>query len=124
MEQYLISLLTFCLGTLVGHRLPLWRERRKEFNEIAIPIRITLTKQIREMETGQFPRSQVNGDQWALLAVQLGERKAKSLHALVEAHQEAQRNSGHTAPDGSWALDDFSECLRLSRKLLSYVRPR
>jgi hypothetical protein len=36
----LIGLLTFFLGLLVGHRLSLGRDRRKEFNDVAKRLRI------------------------------------------------------------------------------------
>lgn len=36
------SFLTFLLGLFLGHRLSLWRERRKEFNEVAVRIRVVL----------------------------------------------------------------------------------
>lgn len=45
MSPYLLSFLTFCLGLLLGHRLSLWRDRRKEFNEIAQPLREVLPKE-------------------------------------------------------------------------------
>lgn len=45
MEPYLISLFTFFLGLFLGHRLALGRDRRKEFNDIAQPIRAVLLKE-------------------------------------------------------------------------------
>lgn len=45
MNPYLLSFLTFCLGLFLGHRLALWRDRRKEFNEIAQPLREVLLKE-------------------------------------------------------------------------------
>ena len=45
MEPNLFSLLTFLLGLFLGHRLTLWRDRRKEFNDIAQPIRDVLLKE-------------------------------------------------------------------------------
>ena len=41
-ETIYASLFTFFLGLLLGNRLALWRERRKEFNEVAVRIRVAL----------------------------------------------------------------------------------
>ena len=48
-----VSLWTFFLGLLLGHRLALWRERRKEFNEVALRIRIALKDHLANMRPGQ-----------------------------------------------------------------------
>lgn len=50
-----ISFLTFLLGLLLGHRLKLSNERRKEFNESASPIYYSLETQRRTLERGDCP---------------------------------------------------------------------
>jgi len=40
-----VSIVTFALGLLLGHRLALGRDRRREFNEAARPVRQWLLKQ-------------------------------------------------------------------------------
>jgi hypothetical protein len=45
MDPIFLSLLTFCLGLFVGHRLTLSRDRRKDFNEVAQPLREILLKE-------------------------------------------------------------------------------
>ena len=42
LQNPLLSLLTFLVGLLVGHRTALWRDLRKEFNEAADPVRAWL----------------------------------------------------------------------------------
>ncbi|SFU81966.1 hypothetical protein SAMN04489707_102378 [Paenacidovorax caeni] len=45
LQHPLLSLLTFLLGLLVGHRTALWRDMRKEFNEAAEPVRAWLLQE-------------------------------------------------------------------------------
>lgn len=42
LQNPLLSLLTFFVGLLVGHRTALWRDMRKEFNDAADPVRAWL----------------------------------------------------------------------------------
>ena len=43
-----LALLTFLIGLLVGHRTALWRDRRKEFNDAAAPVRSYLLAESKE----------------------------------------------------------------------------
>lgn len=47
LQNPLLSLLTFLIGLLVGHRTALWRDLRKEFNEAADPVRAWLLRERR-----------------------------------------------------------------------------
>ena len=49
LQNPLLSLLTFLIGLLVGHRTALWRDLRKEFNDAADPVRAWL---LREQRSG------------------------------------------------------------------------
>lgn len=45
LQHPFLSLLTFLLGLLVGHRTALWRDMRKEFNDAAEPVRAWLLQE-------------------------------------------------------------------------------
>lgn len=45
LQNPLLSLLTFLVGLLVGHRTALWRDLRKEFNDAADPVRAWLLRE-------------------------------------------------------------------------------
>ena len=45
LQHPFLSLLTFLLGLLVGHRTALWRDMRKEFNDAAEPVRAWLLRE-------------------------------------------------------------------------------
>ena len=51
-ESIVVGLLTFFLGLLLGHRMSLWRDRRKEFNEVAAKIRVALKSRRNSPRTG------------------------------------------------------------------------
>jgi hypothetical protein len=63
MDPYLLSLLTFFLGLILGHRLTLWRDKRKEFNEIAQPIRVKLLNEREAVDTIVPGPSEIDADQ-------------------------------------------------------------
>jgi hypothetical protein len=46
LNSVLLSLLTFFVGLFVGNRLAIGRDKRKEFNEAAQPIRAWLLKEV------------------------------------------------------------------------------
>lgn len=46
MNSILLSLLTFLIGVLVGNRMSIDRDKRKEFNEAAKPIRAWLLSEV------------------------------------------------------------------------------
>ena len=48
LQNPLLSLLTFLVGLLVGHRTALWRDLRKEFNDAADPVRTWLLLEVDE----------------------------------------------------------------------------
>lgn len=41
-DSVIVGLFTFLLGLVLGHRLTLWREQRREFNEVATRVRVAL----------------------------------------------------------------------------------
>ena len=55
-ESIVVGLFTFFLGLLLGHRMSLWRERRKEFNEVAVKIRVAL-KSRRDRPSTRFSKA-------------------------------------------------------------------
>lgn len=48
MSTAVVSIVTFVLGLLLGHRLALGRDKRKEFNEAAQPVREWLLQEASE----------------------------------------------------------------------------
>lgn len=55
-----INLLTFLVGLFIGNRLTIGNERRKEFNEAAAPLYISLEVQKNVLNSGSFPNSVLN----------------------------------------------------------------
>jgi len=62
METVLLNLLTFFAGLFLGNRLALGRDKRKEFNEAAMPIRSWLLKEAENPSPYSRPPSTVEVD--------------------------------------------------------------
>ena len=60
----IVSLLTFLMGLLIGHRTALLRDLRKEFNDAAAPIRAWLLKETQSPSCYGAPPSVVEIDRF------------------------------------------------------------
>jgi hypothetical protein len=54
LQQQVVPLITFVVGLLAGNYHALWRDRRKEFNTAAAPIREWIIRQVEAR--GPYPR--------------------------------------------------------------------
>ena len=53
--QIIVPIITLIIGLLLGHKLSLGRDKRKEFNDIATPIYIKLEKQLERANSDLYP---------------------------------------------------------------------
>lgn len=122
-QSAIVGLLTFLLGLILGHRLSLGRDKRKEFNEIATPIRANLLKQIEVLRSGKFTQSLVTNQDFISLGMLIGKWREGKFKADRASYDAAQNNCGHFE-HGEYVIDDLSSYLSATEKLLTYVRLR
>ena len=78
--------LGFISGALTAHFFPLWRERRKEFNDVAEPVRIILRAQMVEVTPyNLFPSSA----QWDSVIERTRWWRRGCLRKAITAYQDA-----------------------------------
>ena len=114
---------SFLTGTLFGHWLAIGRDKRKEFNDVAIPIRHAILKQIKLLESGRFD-SLVSNDDFIMLGMLLSHRQFVRLKKDLDEYEKVKEREkiGHTGTDFRFVIDDLSEYIKISHKLLSYVQ--
>ena len=81
------ALLGVCIGAAGNHWLSLSRDRRKEFNELADPIRVALKNEKRSVNINY---SHLDSDAISTLADMMGGRASAGLDAAVERYREAR----------------------------------
>lgn len=77
------TIITFFAGHFIGHRAAVKRDKRKEFNSLAAPIRTELLKQIETIKTGDYEEAKISRDSIFLLS-DLTSNSAKIIDAYKE----------------------------------------
>ncbi|MEH6384309.1 MAG: hypothetical protein V7780_06855 [Colwellia sp.] len=93
MDPILSGILGVLVGGLIGHRLALGRDKRKEFNDCIFPLREKLLHQIDKLSAQNFDHGIDDKEITKLIAV-LGERKTKQISLVYKEYSEARNNSG------------------------------
>jgi len=103
--KYVVPFLTLLLGGLIGNRLALGRDKRKEFNEISGPLYENLENQKASALKNRFPNAanEMNASSFIQIKRRLSRRKAKGLDEAVSTYIEAKGSCGEWGK-GKYAL--------------------
>lgn len=115
------SIITGLVGFLLGHYLTIGRDRRREFNEIAIPITLKLLRQLEILNEGRLINSLVSDNEFNELGLHFSKRKSIRYSADLEKYKESIQNSGHWE-NGETVVDDLTEYIKATKKMLDYAK--
>lgn len=114
------GLITFALGLFFGNKYALGRDKRKEFNDIAVPLRGSLLKQIDSIKSGGYIDPKIGRDKILHLADMLSKRKAIKLVEAYDSYRDAISWDGLCEVNewGKVIIKDTSKALVTSEQLL------
>ena len=92
-ETIFLPLLTFLLGLLFGHRLSLWREKRKEFNEVAVRILVAIESRARDPRPYFSTAGKIDGRDLAVFENLLHPWSRVSFKASWKKYEEECQNT-------------------------------
>ena len=118
-QASIVSLLTFGLGLIIGHRLTLRRDRRKEFNDAARPIRDWL------LEAAKHPSPYLSSpsvSQLDAFTSRLSRRKQTRFNSGVQAYRDAIRTTSRQDSAGQLELHDIITPGNIAKQLLTYTK--
>jgi hypothetical protein len=113
-----------CLtGYLIKHLLDIDRDKRKEFNEIAFPVQTSLQMQFDNLKSGRFAAADISNADFIAIELYISKFNIKRFRKAVSEYKEAQQKCGHL-DHGSFVVDDLSEYIKATCRLLHYTKPR
>jgi hypothetical protein len=124
LAKYLDGIIGGIIGTVFGticvHRLALWRDRRKEFNEIAQPIRELLLKERNAGSPNQPGLTALKADQ---IENVLPWWEKRSFRSTWNAYEKSKENITRDSMGGV-SYEDFDEIAGHIDGLLRYTKRR
>ncbi|MEZ8057184.1 hypothetical protein [Vibrio splendidus] len=105
MNPIITGLLGVLVGSIIGHRFALGRDKRKEYNERAEKIRRCLLIEKSTLEGDGSSSSKVSDDDMLDLKVILGSSKAANLSKVHSEYKLAWENAGDYNDDGCYEFE-------------------
>jgi len=115
-----VSIVTFFLGLLLGHWLALGRDKRKEFNEAAQPVRDWLLRQEDRPSVYAHGPSALEMDTFTSC---LKPRTRKRFDAAMATYRTESERSGSNA-FGEWLHEDPEAFRQAVRRLMPFAERR
>ncbi len=110
-------------GFLIGNRLALGRDKRKEFNKIVNPLYVDMRNQIDH--GSKF--IEIKTDQWSVLERYIPSYKRRRFRRCIKIYQDSKMGlSDYDPKTGIYTYDDLRLKAHIiaSKKLLKYLRPK
>jgi len=117
-----VSTTAFLTGILIGNWIAIGRDKRKEYNEAAEPIR-SIFLMFREHPTRSYGEpTVVEVDR---LMQRSPRRKRRGLSMALDRYKRAKKDAYYQdTTDGEWFYRDTHEVRRSIEEILSYTNPR
>lgn len=118
------TILAFIFGHFIGHRAAIKRDRRKEYNSLASPVRIELKKQIESIKIDDFYTVRFKEDQVLLIADMLSARKERKLISAYKKYKHATSYEGLGCTVGEYGLihiGDTGPALAAAQQMLKLI---
>lgn len=128
-ESLLFGLITALIGYIIGNRLAIGRDRRKEFNDLINPIRTDL------LSIKIFPANNLRG-MWIITLSLIREKlpvwKRKGFDRAIEAYKQSKSEYSRNRKsdgmggfvDGEKSAENKSAISHAADNLLKYLKPR
>jgi hypothetical protein len=117
--NYVIPFLTLLLGGLIGNRLALGRDKRKEYNDAVYPLREKLIHQIDDLSNQRYV-SGINDKEIIKLVSVLGEKETKKISPIYERYSRYRLEAGTSNEYHQFTINEvgFGLFLNESKRLL------
>ena len=123
------GLLGVLIGTLLGHKLSLGRDKRKEYNQAIEVLRVKSLKHLGSMENGKIGNMLVRSDEIISLKAVIGHKQSKNIESAFDRYEQTydavfktkipstpinpQPINTDKIPECKGALEQFVEALEL-----------
>ena len=105
LSDILSGLIGVLVGALIGNRLALGRDIRKEYNLLVIPVREILIKQLSILNDGNFQHG-LNESDIEKLQARLSKSEFKRIEKFYKAYDHYRSNSGTLDSYGNFTKND------------------
>lgn len=116
-----ISIVTFIAGMFVGHWLSLGRDKRKEFNAVADPVRFALLEQIDSLNGGLFPNRLIEKSDINKIATVAGKRSGDAISSAFDDYRKAAIESGSRDQYGKFTFSSQVSAGQLKKSIQSLI---
>ncbi len=120
-EKIAILLFGLVVGRLIGHKLSIYRDKRKEFNDAVLPIKNFLIKE-RAIPTPSCPIPDVTDI--TLVASMLSRKESRLFFKSWGKYKEARQNSKGREKGGGVFYTDTKEIQQSIDDLLLFLKRR
>lgn len=119
-----INIITFSAGLVLGNKYAIGRDRRKEFNDAAMPIRRKLQSQIRSLNERNDPQisNRVTLSEIDQLIDVSHKWKKNSILTASSVYQEALADCGGVDDDGFYVCHSPEKLTIASEKLINFTK--
>jgi hypothetical protein len=120
-EASVVSILTFLVGLIVGHRFALLRDKRKEFNDSAAPLRAWA---LALQDPSHFPPPKPGKVEIDRFHQYLSTGKKRQFNSLVHEYDSAVAQATRLDALNSTYYEDLSALVDIGRSLMQVTRLR